>query len=130
MLHLSEHHGDGSPHGVVWFPVADVYELRDELLARPGPALRPGVDDDSPGGPTLQVTDPYGNVLRFAQVTDGLLRRRKRRSTATGAPDDGLGRVQDDSRYQPASCLQRSRMVRPGEGWRAACGKSARRIMR
>ena len=30
VLHLSEHHGDGSPHGVVWFPVADVYELRDE----------------------------------------------------------------------------------------------------
>ena len=52
------------------FPVADVYGLREELLARPGAPMRPGVDEDSPGGPTLEVIDPYGNVLRFAQVTD------------------------------------------------------------
>ncbi|MFC0101204.1 hypothetical protein ACFFKH_27310 [Micromonospora marina] len=31
--------------------------------------MRPGIDADAPGGPTLQVTDPYGNVLRFAQPT-------------------------------------------------------------
>ncbi|GAA3902408.1 glyoxalase [Amorphoplanes auranticolor] len=67
VLHLSEHHGDGSPHGVVWFPVADVYALHDELLSRPGAAQRPGVDADAPGGPTMQLIDPYGNVLRFAQ---------------------------------------------------------------
>jgi catechol 2,3-dioxygenase-like lactoylglutathione lyase family enzyme len=67
VLHLSEHHGDGSPHGVVWFPVADVYGLREELLTRPGAAMRPGVDADAPGGATLEVIDPYGNVLRFAQ---------------------------------------------------------------
>jgi len=38
-----------------------------ELLARPNVLVRPGIDPDAPGGPTLQVTDPYGNVLRFAQ---------------------------------------------------------------
>lgn len=67
VLHLSEHHGDGSPNGVVWFPVRDVIALQKELLARPDAPLRPGVDMDAPGGPTLQVIDPYGNVLRFAQ---------------------------------------------------------------
>ncbi|GII76285.1 glyoxalase [Sphaerisporangium rufum] len=67
LLHLSEHHGDGSPHGVVWLPVSDVYALRDELLGRAAAPLRPGVDPDAPGGPTLEVIDPYGNVLRFAQ---------------------------------------------------------------
>lgn len=67
VLHLSEHHGDGSPNGVVWFPVRDVTALQQELLARPKAPLRPGVDPDAPGGPTLQVIDPYGNVLRFAQ---------------------------------------------------------------
>lgn len=67
VLHLSEHHGDGSPHGVVWFPVADVFGLHKELLARPNARVRPGIDPDAPGGPTLQVTDPYGNVMRFAQ---------------------------------------------------------------
>ena len=67
VLHLSEHHGDGSPNGVVWFPVADVVSLQAELHARPNAPMRPGIEVDSPGGPTLQVSDPYGNVLRFAQ---------------------------------------------------------------
>jgi DNA-binding SARP family transcriptional activator/DNA-binding XRE family transcriptional regulator len=67
ILHLSEHHGDGSPNGVVWFPVRDVFSLHQELLARPNAPLRPGINPDAPGGPTLQITDPYGNVLRFAQ---------------------------------------------------------------
>jgi catechol 2,3-dioxygenase-like lactoylglutathione lyase family enzyme len=67
VLHLSEHHGDGSPHTVVWTPVTDVRALRAELLAHTDVPLRPGVDEDSPGGPTMEVVDPDGNVLRFAQ---------------------------------------------------------------
>lgn len=69
VLHLSEHHGDGSPHTVVWAPVADVYRLRDELHAHRDARQRPGVDADSPGGPTMEVIDPDGNVLRFAQAS-------------------------------------------------------------
>lgn len=69
VLHLSEHHGDGSPNGVVWVPVADVHALHRELHARPHAPMRPGVDEDAPGGPTCEVIDPYGNVLRFAQRT-------------------------------------------------------------
>lgn len=67
VLHLSEHHGDGSPHGVVRFPVRDVSALHRELRARPDARLRPGIDPHAPGGPMLQVIDPFGNVLRFAQ---------------------------------------------------------------
>jgi catechol 2,3-dioxygenase-like lactoylglutathione lyase family enzyme len=67
VLHLSEHHGDGVPNSVVWIPVRDVPALHKELLARPDAPVRPGIDQDAPGGPTLQVIDPYGNVLRFAQ---------------------------------------------------------------
>jgi hypothetical protein len=67
VLHLSEHHGDGSPNGVVWFPVRDVSALHKELLARPNAPVRPGIEQNAPGGPTLQVIDPYGNILRFAQ---------------------------------------------------------------
>ncbi|WP_034269425.1 glyoxalase superfamily protein [Actinospica robiniae] len=67
VLHLSEHHGDGSPNGVVWIPVRDVTALQRELLAKDDTRLRPGVHADAPGGPTMQVIDPYGNVLRFAQ---------------------------------------------------------------
>ncbi|WP_203784685.1 glyoxalase superfamily protein [Paractinoplanes rishiriensis] len=68
VLHLSEHHGDGSPNGVVWLPVADVAALQRELHARPDAPMRPGIERDAPGGPTLEVIDPYGNVLRFAQA--------------------------------------------------------------
>lgn len=67
VLHLSEHHGDGVPHSVVWIPVHDVSALHKELLAQPNAPVRPGIDPHAPGGPTLRVTDPYGNVLRFAQ---------------------------------------------------------------
>lgn len=67
VLHLSEHHGDGSPNGVVWIPVRDVVALHKELAARPNAPVRPGIDLDAPGGPTLRVLDPYGNILRFAQ---------------------------------------------------------------
>ncbi|WP_409475059.1 glyoxalase superfamily protein [Streptomyces sp. HC307] len=67
VLHLSEHHGDGAPNSVVWIPVRDVSALHKELLARPNAPARPGIDPDAPGGPTLQVIDPYGNILRFAQ---------------------------------------------------------------
>ncbi|ABS03726.1 glyoxalase superfamily protein [Kineococcus radiotolerans] len=67
VLHLSEHHGDGSPHGVVWIAVADVHALHTELHSHSAAPLRPGVDLEFPGGPTMEVIDPYGNVLRFCQ---------------------------------------------------------------
>jgi hypothetical protein len=68
VLHLSEHHGDGSPHSAVWIPVRDVAALQKELLARPNAPVRPGIDPDAPGGPTLQIIDPYGNILRFTRL--------------------------------------------------------------
>ncbi|ACZ29167.1 conserved hypothetical protein [Xylanimonas cellulosilytica DSM 15894] len=67
-LDLSEHHGDGTPGSVVWIPVADVRALQRELLATGYTHMRPGIDDDAPGGPTLEVIDPAQNVLRFAEV--------------------------------------------------------------
>jgi Glyoxalase superfamily protein len=73
VLHLSEHHGDGSQHGVVRIPVRDITSLDEELLARPDSRIRPEIDPDAlsaPGGPTMQVIDPYTNILRFAQRSD------------------------------------------------------------
>ncbi len=67
VLHLSEHYGDGSPNTVVWIPVANVYALHRRLGAQRYRYARPGVEDDAPGGPTMTVTDPFGNELRFCQ---------------------------------------------------------------
>lgn len=66
-LDLSEHHGDGTPGSVNWIPVGDLNALHTELIERQHPRLRPGIDRDTPGGPTMEVIDPFGNVLRFCE---------------------------------------------------------------
>jgi hypothetical protein len=66
-LHLSEHHGDGTPGSSAWVPVADVRALHAELRAKRYESLRPGIDPHAPGGPTMDLTDPFGNTLRFCQ---------------------------------------------------------------
>ncbi|MBE3002088.1 bleomycin resistance family protein [Nocardiopsis sp. HNM0947] len=67
VLDLSEHHGDGTPGTAVWIPVADVAAFHTDISERPYRGLRPGIDRDAPGGPTVEVTDPFGNVLRFCE---------------------------------------------------------------
>ena len=67
-LDLSEHYGDGTPGGVVWVPVRGVRALHRELVPLLAPQQRPGIDVEAPGGPTFEVIDPFGNVLRFAEV--------------------------------------------------------------
>lgn len=69
VLDLSEHHGDGTPGSTVWVPVSDVTALHKELHATGYPRMYPGIDDDAPGGPTLQVIDPFSNTIRFCQST-------------------------------------------------------------
>ncbi|GAA2263176.1 hypothetical protein GCM10010415_28250 [Streptomyces atrovirens] len=49
------------------FPVRDVSAPHEELLTRPNAPVRPGTGPDAPGGPTMRVVDPDGNVLRFAR---------------------------------------------------------------
>lgn len=68
VLDLSEHHGDGTPGSTVWVPVADVRALHRELRATGYARMNPGLDDDGPGGPTVEVVDPFANTLRFCQV--------------------------------------------------------------
>lgn len=67
VLDLSEHHGDGTPGSVAWVPIADARAFLADLESRPHPRLRPGIEHDAPGGPTIVVTDPFGNNLRFCQ---------------------------------------------------------------
>lgn len=68
VLDLSEHHGDGTPGSTVWVPVGDVEALQRELLATGYPRMSPGIDADSPGGPTMEVIDPFSNTIRFCQT--------------------------------------------------------------
>ncbi|HUQ64325.1 MAG TPA: glyoxalase superfamily protein [Acidimicrobiales bacterium] len=64
VLHLSEHHGDGTPGTSVYVETAGVQELFEELTAKDYPNLRPGLSTDEIGT-SLELLDPFGNTLRF-----------------------------------------------------------------
>jgi hypothetical protein len=66
-LHLSEHHGDGSPGAAVFIPCKGVDDLCTELNAKDYRYLKPGVILQEWGMKEMQVTDSFGNRLRFAE---------------------------------------------------------------
>ncbi|CAI0770658.1 UNVERIFIED_ORG: hypothetical protein EOZ59_2335 [Serratia quinivorans] len=65
-LHLSEHHGDSTPGSVVFIPMGDIDALHQELSAKQYRYARPGVETVD-WGKELNITDPFGNRLRFCQ---------------------------------------------------------------
>ncbi|WP_426241783.1 glyoxalase superfamily protein [Nocardioides sp. LHG3406-4] len=69
-LHLSEHHGDGTPGTSILVAVGDARGLHAELRARDYDMLRPGLEHEE-WGLVVTVTDPFGNSLRFHEATDG-----------------------------------------------------------
>lgn len=72
VLHLSEHHGDGTPGAVVYISATGVRDLHAELRTKGYRYLNPGVDP-SPGedgdGACLNLLDPFGNTLRIDERT-------------------------------------------------------------
>lgn len=64
VLHLSEHHGDGTPGTTIYVEVTGVAALHEELLRRDDTRLRPGLEQDEIGT-HFEVIDPFGNTLRF-----------------------------------------------------------------
>ena len=65
-LHLSMHHGDGTPGSLVFVRMRGVRELHAELTGRPYPGLRPGLEAQ-PWGLELTLLDPFGNGLRLCE---------------------------------------------------------------
>ena len=70
-LHLSEHHRDGSPGAAVHLPMRGVHELHAELDAKAYPYLNPRIVR-TPFGFSLELIDPFGNQLRFAEAAPEL----------------------------------------------------------
>lgn len=67
VLHLSEHHGDGSPGVVVFVRMKGLADLQAELAAKRYRHLRPGIEEQPWGMREMTVTDPFGNRIRFAE---------------------------------------------------------------
>jgi catechol 2,3-dioxygenase-like lactoylglutathione lyase family enzyme len=66
-LHLSEHHGDGTPGTAVYVPMKDIDALHAELSAKTYKYNRPGICDQSWGMREMTVNDPFGNTIRFGE---------------------------------------------------------------
>ncbi len=64
VLHLSEHHGDGTPGSAVYIATAGVRDLHAELRGRNYGYLNPGIEVDEIGT-CMTLIDPFGNTLRF-----------------------------------------------------------------
>jgi len=72
VLHLSSHHGDGTPGAVVLVEVTGVRELHAELQAKGYRFMNPGIGDGpAPGMISTEVIDPASNRLRFFERADG-----------------------------------------------------------
>ena len=66
-LHLSEHHGDGSPGAHIRVEVADVAGLHRELMAKKYRYAGPGLEETPWRTREVTVSDPFGNRLTFSE---------------------------------------------------------------
>jgi catechol 2,3-dioxygenase-like lactoylglutathione lyase family enzyme len=64
-LHLSEHHGDCCPGSTVFVWMTDIDAFHQEVTAKNYRYLRPGVETTFYDAKCMEVTDPFGNRLRF-----------------------------------------------------------------
>lgn len=68
VLHLSEHHGDGSPGTALRIETDDIDALQAQLLAKAYPYSRPSVQDMPWGTRDMSMADPFGNRLTFTSA--------------------------------------------------------------
>ncbi|KAH8588270.1 glyoxalase/bleomycin resistance protein/dioxygenase [Bisporella sp. PMI_857] len=68
VLHLSEHHGDGSPGVHVRVAMKGLAAYHGELQAKTYRYMRPGIEEGPAlGSVEMAVIDPFGNRITFCQ---------------------------------------------------------------
>ncbi|MGF1629133.1 MAG: glyoxalase superfamily protein [Kiloniellaceae bacterium] len=67
VLHLSEHHGDASPGSTVFVWMRGIAAYHRELVAKEYRYNKPGLEDAPWDARVMQVSDPFGNRLRFSE---------------------------------------------------------------
>jgi uncharacterized glyoxalase superfamily protein PhnB len=65
VLHLSEHHGDACPGSTVLVQTTGLEEYHHEITAKGYRFMRPGIEVAPWKARVMEVTDPFGNRLRF-----------------------------------------------------------------
>ncbi len=66
-LHLSEHHGDGTPGSLAFVYMTGVEELHRELIGKNYRHNRPGLQRQDWGLLEVAVVDPFANRIVFAE---------------------------------------------------------------
>lgn len=66
-LHLSEHHGDGTPGSHVYVYMTGVEDLQLELIRKQYRHNRPGLQKQHWGMLEVQVIDPFNNRITFGE---------------------------------------------------------------
>jgi hypothetical protein len=74
VIHLSEHHGDGSPGTACWITMKGIDAFHAELAAKEYPNMRPEIEPMPPRLRVMEVIDPFGNRLRFGEFTSRPIR--------------------------------------------------------
>jgi catechol 2,3-dioxygenase-like lactoylglutathione lyase family enzyme len=67
-LHLSGHHGDATPGSTVYVRMTGLDAFHAEIIARDYPAMRPAIEVAPWGERVMEVIDPFGNRIRFAEA--------------------------------------------------------------
>jgi glyoxalase superfamily protein len=67
ILHLSEHHGDGTPGAHVRVMMDGVEAFQRELNSKGYSYMKPGLETMPWGMIETGVIDPFGNCIRFCQ---------------------------------------------------------------
>jgi catechol 2,3-dioxygenase-like lactoylglutathione lyase family enzyme len=67
VLHLTEHHGDCTPGSTAFVRVTGLEPFHAEITARGYGYVRPGIETAPWHARVMEVTDPFGNRLRFSE---------------------------------------------------------------
>jgi hypothetical protein len=69
-LHLSEHHGDGTPGSLAYVMTSGVEALHREPIAKNYRHNRPGLQRQEWGMTEVQVVDPFNNRITFGEPAE------------------------------------------------------------
>lgn len=68
ILHLSEHHGDGSPGVAIRIETTDLESFQRQLAAKHYRYAKPTIEMTPWGSKDMSVHDPFGNRLTFTDI--------------------------------------------------------------
>jgi uncharacterized glyoxalase superfamily protein PhnB len=76
ILHLSEHHGDGSPGARLRVMMRGVEAFHREISAKGYRYMRPGLETTPWNTLETGVIDPFGNMIRFCEPLEAVTEAR------------------------------------------------------